>query len=86
MEMTKEEKLATIVADGVNNIIFSPEAFCKAMEREHRTLQQTFTNLCIEWLKTVASKNYCFDARNEASHEIAREIASKVDLHNLPTI
>jgi len=41
---------------------------------QHRTLQQSFTKLCIEWLEYCASPEYKFDQRNEASHEVAKQM------------
>lgn len=47
------------------------------MSTEHRTLQQSFTRLCIEWIKYVASDEYRFDGRNEENHKVCKEIVKK---------
>jgi hypothetical protein len=52
----------------------SGEEFCKLMSNDHRTLQQNFTRLCLQWLETVASDDYRTDGRNEASKNIAQEL------------
>ena len=52
--------------------------FCDEMDRSHPTLQQIFTRLCLRWLYHLSQIQY-FDARNEASVKIAREINEKVD-------
>lgn len=54
---------------GKNNKEFIETASC-----QHRTLQQSFTKLCMEWLEHCASDEYKFDLRNEASHEIAKQM------------
>ena len=78
--MTNPTK-ASVVADMVNSFTFRPEDFCKDMCKEHRTLQQSFTTLCLEWIKTCSKEDYRYDGRNEYSHFIAKEIADAYD-HN----
>ena len=53
---------------------FSNKAFCENMTNEHRTLQQAFTRLCFEWIKTCASDDYRTDGRNEHSHEVCKKV------------
>ena len=67
------------VSDMLNSFTFDYEGFCKQMCREHRTLQQSFTRLCIHWLCTCASDEYRFDGRNEASHVIAKALIESQD-------
>lgn len=67
------------VSDMVNNMGFSESKFCDAFQYEHRTLQQSFTRLCIEWLKTCASEDYQYDPRNEASHVVAKKLIEAYD-------
>jgi hypothetical protein len=68
------ELVASIMGDFVNNYGVNMKEFCQRMCRQHRTLQQTFTNLCFEWIKTCASKDYSYDGRNEASHIVCQHI------------
>lgn len=72
---TKDNKNVETVSTMLNDFGFSAKSFCESMTREHRTLQQSFTRLCIEWLQTCADAEYRYDGRNEASHTIAVEIA-----------
>ena len=72
---TKDNKNVETVSTMLNDFGFSAKGFCESMTREHRTLQQSFTRLCIEWLQTYADAEYRYDGRNEASHTIAVEIA-----------
>lgn len=63
--------------------------FIEAMHNEHRTLQQSFTVMVLEWLKHLASLNQGqYDLRNAASVAVATKLIGsldKYDLH-LPTI
>ena len=57
--------------------------FAKEMAREHRTLQQSFTRLCITWLQELSETEY-YDLRNEGSVKFAQSIQDK--LVGLPMI
>ena len=75
----KEEdafKLAEQITNYVNTWDHSgvAELFNKAMSREHPTLQQSFTRLCLAWLEFVASPDYHTDARNEDSKTVATDL------------
>jgi len=62
------------VTDYLNSFSSKEAEFIKEMNREHRTLQQSFTKLCLAWLENCASEDYHHDLRNEASHKISKEI------------
>lgn len=79
MNTSRNEENVRKVSDMLNNMSFDPEGFCKEMTKEHRTLQQSFTRLCIYWLCTCASDEYRYDGRNEASHEIAKALIESQD-------
>lgn len=66
--MADMNKYANEVSDMLNILGFYPEGFCAEMTKDHRTIQQNFTRLCIEWIKTCASDDYRYDERNRASH------------------
>ena len=68
-----------MVSDMLNVFGFSSADFCKEFAKEHRTLQQSFTRLCVEWLRTCASDDYRYDGRNEASHEVAKMLLDGKD-------
>jgi hypothetical protein len=69
MERLEPKELTGIITDYLN--VFSVDdkigKFNDAMSREHRTLQQSFTRLCIGWIEHVASDDYYTDGRNQAS-------------------
>lgn len=77
--MSRETENVRKVSDMLNSFSFNPEEFCKEFSREHRTIQQNFTRLCINWLCTCASDDYRFDARNEASHRVAKALIDSQD-------
>ena len=86
-DKTKEQ--VNQVTDMLNSFTFDYDGFCKQMCQEHRTLQQSFTRLCVHWLSTCASDEYRYDGRNEASHEIAKAIIESQDadfIGNIPMI
>jgi hypothetical protein len=69
------KRLAGEMTDMLNS--FSTESstqFLDMMTREHRTLQQSFTKLCMMWLEHCASDEYRYDDRNKASHEVSKRM------------
>lgn len=89
--MTRDERNkqnAAQVAEMLNVFGFDNDGFCDAMCRQHRTLQQNFTRLCIAWLATCASDDYRYDGRNEASHEVAKALINSqgADFLGLPFV
>lgn len=67
------------VSNMVNNFSFNEKEFARAFSQEHRTLQQSFTRLCVEWLKVCASEDYRYDPRNEDSHIVAKQMIEAYD-------
>ena len=72
-------KNVNAVSGMVNDYSFNPQEFCERFKREHRTLQQSFTRLCLEWIKTCASEDYRTDGRNEASHIVCKKIVDTME-------
>lgn len=77
--MSSEKENVQKVSSMLNSFSFNTKEFCELMCREHRTLQQSFTRLCIEWLCTCASDEYRYDGRNEASHIVAKALIESQD-------
>ena len=77
--MSSEKENVQKVSSMLNSFSFNGKEFCELMCREHRTLQQSFTRLCIEWLCTCASDDYRYDGRNEASHIVAKALIESQD-------
>lgn len=57
----------------------------KLMSWEHRTLQQQMTQVCVMWLKHLATleENDGYDLRNEASVKLAKRLLSEVEENDL---
>jgi hypothetical protein len=72
--MKKTKEIVQEISDYVNTFNDKGNEFCQAMSCEHRTLQQSFTKLCLQWLEHCASDEYRFDLRNEDSHKISKEL------------
>lgn len=73
--MSKQTKeLVQDITDYLNTFNSKEKEFCEAMSCEHRTLQQSFTKLCLQWIEHCASVEYRTDGRNEQSQKIAREL------------
>ena len=72
MKNTKE--LVGEITNYVNSFNSKGDEFCKAMSVEHRTLQQSFTKLCFEWIEFIANEDYRTDPRNEQSQKVAQDL------------
>ena len=71
----------------MNSFSFRAEELAEYLSMDmHRTLQQTLTRFCVEWLKVCASEEYRYDGRNEASHELAKELLDGHTLRGLPMV
>jgi len=82
--MAKDAKTAVNdVSDFLNNYGCPLNEFIEQMAREHRTLQQNFTGLCLAWLAKCASPDYRTDGRNEYSQQIARKLLKGIDSFEL---
>lgn len=73
------EQMAKEVTDFVNAIGFDHKTFVETVARQHRTLQQNFTRLCVAWLELLAKNPYGHDLRNEASYELAKKFVERLD-------
>jgi len=79
--MKDPKEAAREIADFVNNMSCNTKAFVEAMGNEHRTLQQSFTSLCFEWIRHCSKKyeDKNFDLRNEWSCKVSNDILKKVE-------
>jgi hypothetical protein len=68
----KMKKFASLITGSLNTYCFDHKEFCLAMSGEHRTLQQSFTRFCFQWLVHCASREYGYDERNRQSHITAK--------------
>lgn len=88
--MDREQELAKTIANAVNTFSFDDKAFCETMAQEHKTLQQTFTGLCLSWIRHCGSlEPWQIDGRNEASAKTCKMIAQfmeEEDIGRLPMV
>lgn len=69
------QELVSAMTNYVNSFSLSRnDEFIERMSKEHRTLQQSFTRLCVKWLEHVASDEYKTDLRNMDSKMVARQM------------
>lgn len=79
-----EEKVK-VISNLLNTMSFDEKKFCEMFGKEHRTLQQNFTRLCLVWIKHLSTVEH-YDDRNEASVLISKEIVEKVQDLRVPFI
>ena len=75
------------VAQAVSGLVNSygnseRKEFIEAMARDHRSLQQSFTRLCVDWFKKLTTQSH--DLRNEESVKLAKELLPILEQHPLP--
>lgn len=75
-----EKELAIEVSNAINNITFNNRLFVEQMSKEHRALQQNFTQLCLAWLIECRDQKVAkrYDARNESGCNTAKKL---MDFH-----
>ena len=71
---TREETAAKSLMDSVNSTTFDTQKFAEAVCRNHRTLQQSYFRTIVAVIQMMASPDYGYDLRNEASHLMAQRI------------
>lgn len=82
--MIDAKQAAETVADYVNSMGHDPKEFVEQMARQHRTLQQSFTGVCLAWLKHLSElKEFEFDGRNEYSVQISKKLLKNIDKYEL---
>lgn len=78
--MTGKE-FAGVCSGFVNAYNADIEGFAKAMACEHRTLQQSFTRMIVEYLKLQAQERD--DARNQASIDFSKKVVKMLEKDNI---
>lgn len=76
MNINTPKELAENISNFVNVIGgVKNEEFITHMSGEHRTLQQAYTRLCVQWLEHMAAlPDNRIDLRNKASRDLARKM------------
>lgn len=63
-----------------NSYSLAPKQICEYMFRHmHKTNQQSFTRLCVAWLRMCGSEEYgrLADGRNEGSYKIGKKFVER---------
>lgn len=85
----KESKdVVESISHYVNNMSHKPEHFVEQMSYQHRTLQQSFTRICVAWLLHLAEmeRKGFYDLRNEGSVKLAKELKPTLEKFLLPFV
>lgn len=83
----REEKLAKQIEHGVNDYNFSYKKFAQQIRTMHPTLQQNFFRLIKESIFFMADeKSHFIDPRNQASHDICKQLVAFLQDNYIPHI
>lgn len=83
----REERLAKQIEHGVNDYNFSYKKFAQQIRAMHPTLQQNFFRLIKESILFMADeKSHFIDPRNQASHDICKELSAFLQDNHIPHI
>lgn len=77
----KNQEVASALTTAVN-CYFNERKVAELMTREHRTLQQTFTRVCVEWLLALSKQEY-YDDRNAASVKLAKDLFALPEVRDI---
>ncbi len=82
MSRSKEDVAQAVqtISTFVNSLSNEGEEFSEQMGCEHRTLQQSFTRLCVAWLMHLSKvPEGHYDLRNQGSVLLGRKFAEKLE-------
>lgn len=77
----KAIEISQNIANYVNSFSQRDE-FNVAMSNQHRTLQQSFTRLCLKWLEHISKEEYRTDPRNQSSKDVSVKIVEDFKKNN----
>ena len=82
------KEFVEVITNQVNSTSHKPEDFIFHMKNQHRTLQQSFTRLCLNWLKYLSTlEENQYDLRNAESVRLSKIIIDALEGdHYLPLI
>lgn len=75
------KKDAEQIENLMNNMTFRTAEVAKILAQSHRTLQQKFMRLCVEYIYEQAEKEHS-DPRNEATVKYAKKLAKVLKEEN----
>ena len=74
LENSREFKAAMELENALNNTCFDYKNFAESIKYFHPTLQQSLFRLIREIINVQADDSRYYDARNKASHEVAKKL------------
>ena len=78
----KAKNIANEMSNFVNSYSSDHKGFIAEMGKDHRTLQQSFTKLCLKWIEFVGSEDYRHDLRNADSHNTCKAMIEAFQKEN----
>lgn len=75
MDIMNGKDMARMMSKHLNSMSNKPDEFIEEMGNDHRTLQQSFTRLCVAWIEHLAKQKQS-DLRNDASVKFAKKVVS----------
>lgn len=82
-DLSKGAKLAKDFGDFVNSYGHNEKDFIEGFMSQHRTLQQSSFRVMLKLIEAIASEEYRFDGRNEATHLMAKKLVKGFNHENL---
>ena len=86
LENSREFKAAMELENALNDMCFDYKKFAESFKFYHPTLQQSLFRLIREIIYVQADNERRYDARNIASHEIAKKLVKVIATECLPYI
>jgi hypothetical protein len=80
-----EERAGDTIANSLNCMTLDAEQVGYALLNQHRTLQQNFTRVAVEYFKQLLESGR-YDGRNEASYKFAESIREQLKEAYFPYI
>ena len=86
LENSREFKAAMELEKALNDMCFDYKSFAESIKYYHPTLQQLLFRLIREIIYVQADEERHYDARNIASHEVAKKLVTVIATECLPYI
>ena len=81
----RKSRVGEQISDAINTLTLNPKELSEYLAHDHKTLQQNFMDICIEFIKECAKEEHSYDDRNIVAHFTAQLLLAPVlDLENVP--
>lgn len=81
----RAQKAADAIANNLNCMSLDAKEIAEGMLKQHRTLQQAFVRVAVEYLKLLFKTKW-YDGRNEAAFKFAESIQEQLEKAYFPYI